>query len=157
MFVYNKHLFVNVLQHSAMNCTLTHCHKRLSHISLQERWNVSLNKGKWHKANSSDSTIQGDLTTRQDIDELLSLIVKGCYTGWRPGLVSLLPDFAHFPVMNSRYNVSATIRTKSCEMNSSGSGQGPVARSCEHGNENTGPENLWNRGVQIPGAKSPVD
>ena len=71
------------------------------------------------------------------------LIVKGCYTGWRSGLVSLLPDLAQLPVMNSRHNVSATIRTRSRGMNSSGSGQRAVARFCEHDNVHTDPEDLY--------------
>jgi len=103
-----------------------------------------LNKGTWHKTNSSNPTVQGDLTVRADIDKLPSLIVKGCYTSWRSGLLPSLPDFAQFPVMNSRYKVGlcATIRTRSCEMNSSGSRQWPVTRSCEHGNEHSDPKNL---------------
>jgi hypothetical protein len=42
MLVHNKHLFVNMLQDLAMNCTLTYCSKRPSHISLQGRWEMYL-------------------------------------------------------------------------------------------------------------------
>jgi hypothetical protein len=95
MLVYNTHLFVNMMQGLALNCKLTRCSKRLSHISLQGRWNVPQTKGsdkkptvKFHRTRGSYNQARHRRTAQSDCQGVLQrLKIRSSFIVARPRAV----------------------------------------------------------------------